>query len=141
MADQVDGTIVRERSLSWIAIAFAALATVLACVGLYGVMSYQVARRTREIGIRLALGASERSIFGSVIGQTLALAVTGIAIGIAGALISTQAIAAFLYDVTPRDPLTLACVGLALAATALAAGYLPARRAARINPLRAIRTE
>jgi predicted permease len=141
MADQIDGTIVRERSLSGISIVFAALASLLACVGIYGVMSYQVARRTREIGIRLALGAPEGSIFRGVIRQTLALALTGIAIGIAGALIGTQTIAAHLYGVTPRDPLTLASVGVALGVTALAAGYLPARRAARIGPLRAIRTE
>lgn len=141
MADQIDGTIVRERSLSGISIAFAALASLLACVGIYGVMSYQVARRTREIGIRLALGATEGSIFRGVISQTLALALTGIAIGIAGALIGTQAIATHLYGVTPRDPLTLASVGLALGVTALATGCVPARRAARIAPLRAIRTE
>lgn len=141
MDEQIDGSLTRERSLSWISTAFATLASVLACVGLYGVMSYQVTRRTRELGIRLALGASARSIFGSVIRETVSLALLGIAIGIGGALAGAQAISAFLYGVAPTDPLTLACVSVGLTSTALAAGYFPARRAARINPLRAIRME
>ena len=141
MDEQVNASLVRERGLAWLSAGFAALASILACVGLYGVMSYQVARRTREIGIRLAIGAPPRAVLGGVLGQTGLLALAGIALGLVGAWFATGVVATFLYGLSPRDPLTLAGVSLALGVTTLAAGYLPARRAARIDPLRAIRTE
>ena len=141
MSDQVDGALVRERSLAWLSGGFALLASILAVAGLYGMMSYHVARRTRDIGVRLALGARPRSVLAAVLRQTLGLTLAGVAVGLGGAFMTTEVVATFLYGLTARDPLTFGGVSLALVATAVAAGYLPARRAARIDPLRAIRTE
>jgi predicted permease len=141
MDEQIDGTLVEERALTWLSAGFALLVLSLACVGLYGMMSYHVARRTREIGIRLALGARPEAVLREVLRHTLSLTLLGIALGIAGALAATRIVSTFLFGLSARDPLTLAGVSLALVMTALAAGYLPARRAARIDPLRAIRSE
>jgi predicted permease len=141
MEDQINGSLVRERSLAWLSAGFAIVAAVLACVGLYGVMSYQVARQTREIGIRLAIGARPGVLLGRVIGGSMALAVAGIAIGLVTTWFATSLVETLVYGLTPNDPATLAGVSLILALTALGASYLPARRAARIDPLRALRTE
>ena len=141
MDDQISASLARERALTVLSSGFALLASVLACVGLYGVMSFHVARRTREIGIRLALGEPPRSALAGILRSTTRLSLLGIAIGIACALVATRVVAAFLYGLSARDPLTLAGVSVALYLTALTAGYLPARRAARIDPLGAIRTE
>jgi predicted permease len=141
MEDQIDGTLVRERGLAVLSTGFAVLASVLGCVGLYGVMSFQVARRTREIAIRLALGEAPQSALAGILRYTTILSVSGIVVGIACALVATDVVSAFLYGLSARDPLTLVGVSVVLYATALTAGYLPARRAARIDPLCAIRTE
>jgi len=141
MDDQIDSSLVRERALTVLSSGFALLASVLACVGLYGVMSFHVARRTREIGIRLTLGEPPRSVLAGILRYTTILSLLGIAVGIACALVATEIVSAFLYGLSARDPLTLVGVSVALYATALTAGYLPARRAARIDPLHAIRTE
>jgi predicted permease len=141
MDEQIDSSLVRERALTVLSTGFALLASVLACVGLYGVMSFHVARRTREIGIRLALGETPRSALAGILRDTTMLSVLGIVAGIACALVATDVVSAFLYGLSARDPLTLVGVSVVLYATALTAGYLPARRAARIDPLRAIRTE
>jgi predicted permease len=121
--------------------AFAVLALVLAGVGIHGVTSYAVARRTREIGVRMALGARARDVLRLVLGQGLLLAVAGLVAGVAGALALRRLIAGMLYGVAPSDPLTLAGVAAVLFAVALLACYAPARRAAGVDPAEALRCE
>lgn len=120
---------------------FALTALFLAAIGIYGVISYMVAERTREIGIRLALGAARRNILRDVLGQGLRLATAGAAIGLVGALIVSHGMAGLLYGVKPTDPLTFAGVALLLIVVALLACYIPARRAIRVDPLVALRCE
>jgi putative ABC transport system permease protein len=121
--------------------AFASLALVLAAVGLYGLVSYTVAQRTHEMGIRLALGSERGAIIRLVLGRSLTLAVAGTTIGLAAALATTRLLVGLTSGVQPADPLTFAIVTLVLLATALCASYLPARRAARVDPMTALRTE
>jgi predicted permease len=123
---------------------FAALALLLASVGIYGVISYSVTQRVQEIGVRMALGAEKRQIFQMVIGQGLRMAVVGLTIGVAAALILTRLLLSFshlLYGVGPRDPLTFASVSLVLTGAAVLACYIPARRASRVDPMVALRDE
>ena len=120
---------------------FAALALALGAVGIYGVISYSVSRRTREIGIRVALGADRRQVLSLIVGQSARLALLGVAIGWAGALVLTRAMSSLLYGVGARDPQTYVCVGALLMLVALAASYIPARRATRVDPLVALRYE
>ncbi len=118
---------------------FAAVALVLAAVGVHGVLSYTVAQRTREIGIRMALGARPGRVVGLVVGQGLVLALVGLALGFAGAVGLTRALERLLFGVTPTDPATYLAVGGFLALVALGASYIPARRAANVDPLVALR--
>jgi len=120
---------------------FALLALLLASVGLFGVMSYNVARRTREIGIRMALGARRSMVLRRILQETVTVSVAGILIGLAGALATTRLVAAFLFELSPRDPSTLLATAVVLMATTMAAGWLPARRAAAVDPMRALRNE
>ena len=120
---------------------FAALALLLASVGLYGLMSYTVTRRTREIGIRVAVGAQRQNVLWLVLQETLTLALLGIAIGIPAALAATRLIAKMLFGLSPSDLPTITAVSLLLLLVALFAGYLPARRASAIDPIVALRTE
>jgi putative ABC transport system permease protein len=118
-----------------------ALALVLALIGVYGVISYSVERRTHEIGIRRALGAQTRDVLELVLNQAMTLVVIGIGFGVAGALALTRVLTTLLYDVRPTDPATFAAVALLLVSVAFVAGYLPGRRAARVDPTDALKTE
>jgi predicted permease len=141
MQQQVDAALVRERLLASLSSGFGLLALLLAFVGLYGVMSYRVARRVREIGIRVALGATQARVVKHVLREAVGVAGAGIAIGLVAALATTKVVASFLFGLSPRDPAMFALVAGLLIATALIAGYLPARRAARVDPMRAFRAE
>jgi putative ABC transport system permease protein len=120
---------------------FASLALVLASVGVYGVISYLVAQRAHEVGIRMALGAQKRDVMRLFVGQGMAMVVIGAAIGLLGALALTRVMTSLLFGVTPADPLTFACVALSLVSVSLLACYLPARRATKIDPIVALRDE
>lgn len=120
---------------------FGMTALLLATIGVFGVMAYSVSRRTREIGVRVALGAGSRDVLGMVVGQGMRTILIGIAIGLGGSLLLTRTLASMLFGVTATDPLTFSAVILILVATALLACYLPARRAAKIDPMVALRYE
>jgi ABC-type antimicrobial peptide transport system permease subunit len=120
---------------------FALIALVIAASGIYGVVSYGVAQRTQEIGVRMALGAKYHTVVRMVIIDGARMAAIGVMLGIAGAWFTGRTLAFLLYGVTPRDPVTLIVVALALGAVALAASYFPARRAGRVEPVVALRYE
>jgi putative ABC transport system permease protein len=121
--------------------AFAGVALLLAAIGIYGVLSYTVGQRTKEIGVRMAMGAPRAHVLRLVVGEGLALVAVGLAIGVVLTFGVTSAIRGLLYQVQPHDPATLAAVGAALVAVALTASYLPARRAASVDPVTALRAE
>jgi predicted permease len=137
----VEESIVQDRLLATLSTAFALLALVLSAVGLYGITAYGVHRRTAEIGVRLALGASMPSVRWLVLREVLTLAAIGAAIGIPAALAASGLVRGLLFDLTPTDPTTVAAATVALLFVASLAGYLPARRATRINPITALRVE
>ena len=119
--------------------AFATLALVLAAVGLYGVVAYDVTQRTREIGVRVALGAEPKAVIRLVVGFGLRLAAVGVLIGLAVAMATSRLLSSMLYAIRPVDPLTLGAAALIVIAVALLASYVPARRALRIDPAEALR--
>ncbi|HVA71772.1 MAG TPA: ABC transporter permease [Candidatus Limnocylindrales bacterium] len=140
--DEVVSNSFSARRLSMILLsAFAALALALACVGIYGVISYLAGQRTHEIGIRMALGAQPRQVLRMILGQGLKLALLGVAIGIVAAFALTRLMASLLFGVSAYDPLTFAGVAILLLLVALAACYIPARRATRVDPMVALRHE
>ena len=120
---------------------FSGLALVLAALGIYGVLAYSVAQRTREIGVRMALGARDSAVAGMVVREALGVVCVGLVVGVVGAVALTRVLATLLYDISPTDPLTFAGVTLALGAVAVTASYFPARRAARVDPIVALRQE
>jgi predicted permease len=139
--DQMEISLLTERLLATLSSVFGSLATLLAALGLYGVMAFMVTRRTREIGIRMALGADQSSVVWMVMRETLMLAGIGVAIGLAGAYGVTRLIQAQLFGVAPTDLLTMAAASLGIATVAALSGYVPARRATAIDPMRALRWE
>jgi len=139
--DVVSGSLERPRFLAGLLGAFAGAALLLATLGVVGVLGNLVARRTREIGVRIALGADPARVRAEVIGEGARIAAAGIGIGLAGALAASRALTNLLYAVRPIDPATYAAVSLLLAAAAIGACYLPARRASRIDPIEALRSE
>ncbi len=141
MPGQIEENIFLDRMIGVLSSAFASLATLLAAIGLYGVLAYTVAQRTREIGVRMALGASGRSVQGMVLRQVGVLTVIGGVVGLAAALGIGKAVGSLLYGLTGNDPLVFGASALLLALVALGAGYVPALRASRVNPMQALRYE
>jgi predicted permease len=141
LSDQLDTSLVTERLMALLSAVFGGLATVLAAMGLYGVMAYVVARRTREIGIRMALGARRGTVVWLVMRDVLLLSTIGVAIGLSSVWALTRLVESQLFDVKPSDPITLLLATAGIAAVAMLAGYVPARRATGIDPTRALRFE
>jgi len=139
MEDRLNDSVAQPRFYATLIGIFAIVALILACVGLYGVISYAVSQRTREIGIRMALGAQNRDVFGLIIKNGLTLVLIGLGAGLFGAFALTRLVRNLLYGVSPTDPATFLWVPVILAAVSLAACYLPARRATAVNPLVALR--
>jgi putative ABC transport system permease protein len=141
MAHEIDDLVSSQRFNSILLSSFAGLALLLAAIGIYGVMSYLVTERTREIGIRMALGARRGDVLGLVVGHAFRLALAGVAIGVGMALGLTRYLATLLYSVKTRDAWTFCSVAFLLVAVALLASYIPARRATRVDPVNALRCE
>ena len=139
--ENINRLLFRERLLAWLSSFFGLLALLLACIGLYGLLSYQVSRRTREIGIRMALGAHPREVLRLIVIQGIFLALVGATLGVAVALGITRYISSMLYGVRAGDPITIVGVALLLMLVALLACYIPARRAMRVDPMVALRYE
>jgi putative ABC transport system permease protein len=141
MDEYVSSSVATPRFNTTLLSIFALVALVLTIVGLYGVMSYSVAQRTNEIGIRLALGAQTRDVIVLIVTQGLRLILLGLAVGLIGAFALTRVISSLLFGVTAKDPLTFVLVALALALVGLAACFIPALRATRVDPMEALRCE
>jgi predicted permease len=141
LGNQLDDSLVEERLLASLSSMFGALALLLACVGLYGLMAYTVNRRTGEIGIRMALGAERGQIARMVLRETLLLVSSGLAIGIPAAIAASRLISSQLFGLRPNDPFTILAACVVMSAVTVLASYLPARRAASVDPMRALRSE
>ena len=141
MPQQVRENVFLERVMSTMSAAFAALATLLAAVGLYGVLAYTIAQRTREIGLRMALGADRGRVRGMVLRQVGWMTIIGGLVGLAGALGLGRAAKSLLFELEGHDPMVLVAAAILLTLVALGAGFVPAQRASRIDPMRALRYE
>jgi ABC-type antimicrobial peptide transport system permease subunit len=141
MSDTVADALARPRFLSLLLGAFSVISLAMAAVGIYGVMSYSVSRRTQEIGVRMALGARSSDVLMMVLGQGTKLAAIGVAIGLAGAVALTRVMSTLLFEVSVTDPATFTAVVALLAAVTLLACYIPARRATKVDPMIALRRE
>jgi predicted permease len=141
LEDRLARSVTRDWFAAFLLGLFAILALALAAVGIYGVMAYSVTQRTQEIGIRIALGAHPRSILRLVLGQSLRTVLLGLGIGLAGSVALTRVLGSLLYEVTPRDPVTIVSVSTLLFAVALVAALVPARRAANVDPMVALHYE
>ena len=138
---QIENSLLIERLIAGLSTVFGCLATLLAMVGLYGVMAYTVERRTREIGIRMALGAFQRDVIWLVMREVVLLVAIGIVAGLAASFALTQYVQSQLYGVTRNDPVTIVLAAVVLGAVACLAGYIPAVRASRTDPIQALRYE
>jgi ABC-type antimicrobial peptide transport system permease subunit len=141
VGDALDRGLSRDRLVADLSAAFGVLALTLACIGLYGVLSYAVARRTSELGVRMAVGARTSDVLRLVMREALALTALGVGIGVTVAVASSRFIQALLFGVTPTDPPTYIAVAVALLVVAIAAAFLPARRASRVDPMVALRCD
>jgi len=140
-SEQIDQDMFQERLVAWVSGAFALLALVVACIGLYGLLSFEVAQRTHEVGVRMALGASPRQVFGLVLSRGVRVVALGAVIGLAAALGLTRYLQSLLYGVRPIDPLAYAAVTVLLLVVTMGACYVPARRATKVDPMVALRYE
>jgi predicted permease len=140
-SEQIDRAMFRERLVAWLAGAFGLLALVVACIGLYGILSFEVTRRTHEVGVRMALGASPAEVFGLVLGRGIRLVALGAVVGIGAALGLTRYLQSLLYGVRPIDPLAYAAVTILLLIVTMGACYVPARRATKVDPMVTLRYE
>jgi len=141
MPQMMDLSVARPRFTMLLLSVFAVVAFTLAAIGVYGIMSYAVKRRTREIGIRMALGARPNDVLSLVVGQGMRLALVGVVLGILGALLATRLLTRLLYGVSPTDPATFTSIAILIAGVAFVASWLPARRAVRTDPTLALREE
>jgi putative ABC transport system permease protein len=141
VADLIDQSVAQPRLNTTLLSLFAVIALVLAAIGIYGVVSYSVARRTQEIGVRMALGARQGDVLRLVLTEGAMLAIVGAIIGLAGSALATPIIRSWLFGIEPSDPATLVATVVGIVALALAASGLPARRATRVDPLVAMRSD
>jgi predicted permease len=141
LEEQVDDSIATQSLIARLSSFFGIIAVFLACIGIYGLLSYSVARRTSELGIRLALGAQSRMLLWLVLRESLLLLIIGLAIGIPIALSSTRVLKSLLFELSPLDPVAISASIVAVAVMTIAAAWLPARRATKINPIQALRAE
>jgi predicted lysophospholipase L1 biosynthesis ABC-type transport system permease subunit len=139
--EQVEGRMAQERLFALAYSMFGGLALVLACIGLFGLMSYSVSRRTNEIGVRIALGAQREGIVSMILRESMALVVVGVAIGLGVTLAAGKLVATVLFGLTPTDAWTMSAAVVLMTLVAFGAGYLPARRASRVDPMTALRYE
>jgi ABC-type antimicrobial peptide transport system permease subunit len=138
---QMENSLVTERLVTTLSTGFGLLATLLAAIGLYGVMAYTVTRRTREIGIRMAIGAAKPHVLWLIMREVLILLGTGMVIALPLSWALTRSVRSQLYGIQPTDPLSVAAATAAIIAVAMLAGYIPARRAAQVHPMLALRYE
>jgi ABC-type antimicrobial peptide transport system permease subunit len=141
MEQLLDYSVAQQRFMMLLLTVFGAVALSLAAIGIYGIMSYAVKRRTREIGIRMALGGSPRDVVRLVVGQGMQLAVIGLGVGLLAAMAATKLMTDMLFGITPRDPVTFGTIAVLLAGVAMIASWIPARRAVQTDPTTALRTE
>jgi ABC-type antimicrobial peptide transport system permease subunit len=139
--DQILESLTQERLFAALATLLGAVTLLLSGIGVYGLLAYSVARRTQEIGVRMALGAERSTVRWMILRQSLVLALAGVLLGVPAALVGTRVIEAMLYGLTPRDPMTVAGAAAVMTVVSLAAAYLPARRAASVDPIVALRAE
>jgi putative ABC transport system permease protein len=141
MSNRLSASLARQRFATAMLGAFALFALLLSAIGVYGVMSYLVSQSTHDIGVRVALGATRGAILGMVVRQGMELAILGIAVGLIGAAALTRLMASLLFGVSATDAVTFSVVALVLAASAMLAAYVPARRATKLDPMTALREE
>jgi len=139
--NQIQNSLLRERLMATLSGFFGSLALVLACVGLYGILSYGVASRTNEIGLRMALGAQRRDVLWLILREALLLVLIGVAVGLPAVLAATRLVSSLLYGLTPTDPNSIGAAAALMLAVAAVAGYFPARRATKVDPMEALRHE